>query len=187
MNQAANAARRLNHVEFVHRPGEGDLVLDLFAALGCPCTVSDTPEYGRYVVVQLDGSPHGENDMFVSEAEPEQLALEDALREQIAAAGSPLAQAAAAFQRLQHERPFRATHVGVRIPSIGVLDEVIARLEGLRAGRFAGRLSMGGEMIRTAEESRATSTPMKQIWVWTDVISTGLLAVGQQIELQAYQ
>jgi hypothetical protein len=24
------------------------------------------------------------------------------------------------------------------------------------------------------------------VWLWTDVISTGLLAFGQQIELQAY-
>src|SRR5690606_39073725 len=88
--------RRLNHVECAHRPGEGALAVALFEALGCSCEVIDTPPYGKYIVVSLDGSPHGENDMFASEAEPEQLVLERALAD--AAATSPaLAQAAAGF------------------------------------------------------------------------------------------
>jgi hypothetical protein len=28
---------------------------------------------------------------------------------------------------------------------------------------------------------------MKQIWIWTDIVSTGLLTIGQQFELQAYE
>ena len=82
-DSATATARRLNHVEFVHRPGESELVIDLFEALGCPCHPIDSPPFGKYIVVQMDDSPHGENDIFVTEAEPEQLALEDALRGQI--------------------------------------------------------------------------------------------------------
>jgi hypothetical protein len=178
--------RRLNHVEFAHRPGEGALAVALFEALGCSCEIIDTPPYGKYIVVSLDGSPHGENDMFASEAEPEQLALEQALAD--AAAASPaLAQAAAGFRGLQRDKAFRATHFGLRIPGVAALDEVIARLRALSVGKLAGRLELGLTMKRSAEESRATSSPMKQIWVWTDVISTGLLTTGQQIELQAYE
>lgn len=174
--------RRLNHVEFAHRPGEGALAVALFEALGCSCTVIDTPPYGAYVVVSLDGSPHGQNDMFASEAEPEQLALEAALAGAKAADG-------AAFERfrvLQLERPYRVNHIGLRIPSVPALDETLARLEALKAGALAGRLELGFGMERTLEEARASDTPVKQRWVWTDVISTGLLALGQQIELQAY-
>ena len=172
--------RRLNHVEFAHRPGEGELAVTLFEALGCGCTVIDSPPYGRYIVVSLDGSPHGENDMFASEAEPEQLALEAAL------AGAMAGEAGLGFRRLQREHPFRASHIGLRIPSVVALDQVIARLEELRVGALAGRLELGFGMERTLEEARASDTPVKQRWIWTDLISTGLLAAGQQIELQAY-
>jgi hypothetical protein len=181
------AGHRLNHVEFAHRPGESAMAVALFEALGCSCRVIDTPPYGKYIVVSLDGSPHGENDMFASEAEPEQLALEDTLVRAIAADGSELAHAAAGFRGLQRDKAFRATHIGLRIPSVAALDQVIAKLGALADGEFAGRLELGFTMERSAEEARATDSPMKQMWIWTDVISTSLLAFGQQIELQAYE
>jgi hypothetical protein len=183
---AAGTARRLNHVEMAHRPGESGLVVELFEALGCRCHEVDTEPYGLYVVVELDGSPHGENDIFVSQAEPEQLAFEDALHAQMQAQGSALAEAGEGFLRMQRERPFRATHVGLRSPNVATLDETIARLTALRDGKLGRRLHLGEIITRTPEESLATSAPVKQLWVWTDVMSTGLMTVGQQIELQAY-
>ena len=185
-NSATATARRLNHVEFVHRPGESELVIDLFEALGCPCRQIDSPPFGKYVVVQLDDSPHGENDIFVTEVEAEQLALEDALQGQIDSGHSNLATASARFRLLQKERPYRTTHVGIRVPSVAALDAVIERLGSLSAQKLAGRLDLGLTLSRSADEAHRMSAPMKQIWVWTDVISTGLLSVGQQFELQAY-
>jgi hypothetical protein len=179
--------RRLNHVEFVHRPGESALAVSLFEALGCSCRLIDTPPYGLYVVVDLDGSPHGSNDMFVSQAEPEQLALENVLLERFAAGDDGLAAANTDFRAMMKARAFRATHVGLRLPDIAALDETIDSLAALAAGPLAGRLELGEPVTRTAEESQATSAPMKQLWIWTDVLSTGLLAFGQQIELQAYE
>ena len=189
MDELHNAAtaRRLNHVEFAHRPGEGHLASSLFTALGCQCSEIDTPSYGKYIVVSLDASPHGENDLFVSQAEPEQLALEDALQAQTASGASDLSTAAAQFRRMQRERPYRATHFGLRLPSVTALNDSIARLGALREGSLVGRLELGYTMSRSLEEARATSSPVQQIWVWTDVISTGLLAFGQQIELQTYE
>lgn len=171
---------RLNHVEFAHRPGEETLAVLLLEALGCRCRGIDTPPYGRYVVVDLDGSPHGQNDMFVSEAEPEQLALEQTFGEMMAAPGP------AAFRGLQRERPFRASHVGIRLPSVAALRTAVARLENLASGELARRLELGVPMSRSVAEARATSSPVEQLWIWTDVFSTGLLTFGQMIELQAY-
>ncbi len=176
------SALRLNHVEFAHRPGEGALAVQLFEALGCRCSVIDTPPYGKYIVVSLDGSPHGENDMFASQAEPEQLAFEQAL-----AAAASTSDAAGMFRGLQQQRPFRASHIGIRLPGVSALDAALARLGELAAGNLAGRLELGLGMDRSLEEARATSSPVKQRWIWTDVISTGLLTIGQQIELQAYE
>jgi hypothetical protein len=178
--------RRLNHVEFAHRPGESRMAVALFEALGCSCRVIDTPPYGAYVVVSLDGSPHGENDMFASEAEPEQLAFESALAEAMVADTS-LARTADGFRGLQRDKAFRATHVGLRIPGVAALNAVIADLGKLAKDQFAGRLELGFTMERSREEARATDTPMKQIWIWTDIVSTGLLTIGQQFELQAYE
>jgi len=162
------------------------MAIGLFEALGCSCSVIDTPPYGQYIVVSLDGSPHGENDMFASEAEPEQLALEDALGKAVATDGSELSSASAGFRGLQRDKAFRATHIGMRIPTVAALDSVIERLGVLEEGSLSGRLELGYAMERSPEESRATDAPIKQIWIWTDVISTGLLTFGQQIELQAY-
>ena len=182
---ATNAAgRRLNHVEFVHRPGESELAIALFEAIGCPTYTIDVPPYGKYVVIQLDETP-GENDMFASELEPEQLTLEQALGAQLSSNGA-LAAACKEFRSLQSERPFRATHVGIRLPSVGALDETIARLDALQRGSLSGRLELGTPMSRSAEEAASMSAPLKQLWIWTDIISTGLLAIGQQFELQAY-
>jgi hypothetical protein len=184
-NRADATGRRLNHVEFAHRPGECGLVVDLFRALGCPCFEVDTPPFGKYIVVQLDSSPHGQNDMFVSEAEPEQLAFENALHT-LKNTDARLAVASEQFRRLQKERPYRATHIGIRMPSVDAFDTVVTELAALKAGKLSGRLDVGGILERTAEEAEKISAPVKQVWVWTDVISTGLLVAGQQIELQAY-
>lgn len=173
--------RRLNHVEFAHRPGEGALAVLLFEALGCSCSVIDTPPYGTYVVVSLDGSPHGQNDMFASEAEPEQLALEAAM------AGAGIGGSIECFRTLQRERPYRVNHVGMRLPTVAALNETIERLAALASGALKGRLELGFGMERSLEEARAGDMPVKQLWIWTDVISTGLLSVGQQFELQAYE
>ena len=97
----SGSRRRLNHVEFAYRPDEGTLAIAFFEALGCACEVVDTPEYGAYIVVSLDGSPHGENDMFASQAEPEQLALEDCLTEAIAVPGSPLSRTHREFRGMR--------------------------------------------------------------------------------------
>jgi len=181
-----NTGRRLNHVEFAHRPGEGELVMELFQALGCTCQLIDTPPFGKYIVVGLDGASHGENDIFVTELEAEQLALESVLQRQIDDASSEIAAASAGLRRLQKERPYRATHIGIRFPSVSAFDEVIGCLELLCSNQFAERLELGYGLTRSAEEARSMTAPMKQIWLWTDVISTGLLTFGQQIELQAY-
>jgi hypothetical protein len=134
----------------------------------------------------MDGAPHGENRIFVTELETEQLALETAIQHLIDDPASEIAVASAGVRRLQKERPYRASHIGIRFPSVSAFDETIERLETLCRGQFAGRLEIGLGLSRSAEEARSMMAPVKQIWIWTDIITTGLLTFGQQIELQAY-
>jgi hypothetical protein len=172
---------RLNHVEFAHRPGERHLVIALIEALGCGWYEVDAPPYGDYLVIRLDGSAHGQNDMFASQAEPEQVALEAAL--EISVADDPALQD---FRALQRGRPYRAAHIGLRLSSVAALDAAVGRLRTLAEGALAGRLHLGEVMTCNVAEAKATDAPLKQLWIGTDVISTGLLTFGQQIELQAY-
>jgi hypothetical protein len=130
-------------------------------------------------------SEFGRNDFFASEAEVEQLALEAAIQHQIEAPGSDLAAGYTQYRRMLEQRPYRGSHIGIRLPSVAIYDEVVQRLEGLSAGKFAGRLAIGETTDRLAEEPQP-GLPRKQVWVWTDLISTGLLATGQQIEIQTY-
>jgi hypothetical protein len=175
---------RLNHVEFLHRPGEDSLVVELFESINCQCELIDSPPYGKYIVVHMD-SEFGRNDFFASEAEEEQLALEAAMQRQIDAPGSDLAGGYAQYRRMLDQRPYRGSHIGIRLPSVAAYDEVVHRLEGLSAGTFAGRLTVGDTIQRLDEEPQP-GLPRKQVWVWTDLISTGLLSTGQQIEIQTY-
>ena len=175
---------RLNHVEFLHRPGEAPLVVELFESLNCRCEQIDSPPFGKYIVVRMS-EEYGQNDFFASEAEAEQLALEDALQRYTDAGDSDLATGFAKFRQLLDQRPYRATHIGIRLPSVAVYDEVIQRLESLSAGKLAGRLTLGFSMRHTPEEAKS-GIPVKQVWVWTDLMSTGLLWTGQQIEIQTY-
>jgi hypothetical protein len=176
---------RLNHVEFLHRPGEGALVVELFESINCQCEQIDSPPYGKYIVVHMDAE-FGRNDFFASEAEEEQLALEAAVQRQIDAPGSDLAGGYAHYRRMLQQRPYRGSHIGIRLPTVAVYDEVVQRLEGLSAGTFAGRLTVGDTIQRLDEEPQP-GLPRKQVWVWTDLISTGLLSTGQQIEIQTYR
>jgi hypothetical protein len=175
---------QLNHVEFLHRPGEAPLVIQLFESLNCRCEVIDSPPFGKYIVVRMSDQ-YGQNDFFASEAEEEQLALENALQRYIDAGDSDLALGFAKYRELLDQRPYRATHIGIRLPSVAVYDEVIQRLESLSAGKLAGRLTLGFSMRHTAEEA-LSGIPVKQVWIWTDLMSTGLLSTGQQIEIQTY-
>ena len=70
--------------------------------------------------------------------------------------------------------------------TVADLADLIESMRWIAERELAGRLELGLVMERTVEESRATNSPIKQIWVWTDIVSTGLLAFGQQFELQAY-
>ena len=173
-------ARRLNHLEFVHRPGEHDLVLELFALLGI-----ETNE-GMFIVGAIDppSTNFVDNILAGSQAFPEQLEfdarLSEALREE------PLASAYAAFRERLRVSPQWGTHSGIRFDSleewrttvdrVGAVDEV--------APALSGRVRLEG-VIPPGHPS-SVSTYVHQAFVWTDVIAGTSLAFGQQFELQHF-
>ncbi len=179
----------LNHVEFVYAPGERALVRSFFEALGLrvldPQTDPTPPELGPaagpYLIVYL---AEGDDDLidnivYASEVRPEQWALESALRERLAADGSLRSlqtEHHAAYARM----PQAMTHVGLAYPSTDAVKATMERLAENEAIR--DRLTLSEVYVPGGPGS--VDDRVTQAFVYTDLLSVGLLLGGQQFELQ---
>jgi hypothetical protein len=181
-------SRLLNHSEMFYAPGERALARELFRAIGCrvldpqeeegPADLG--PAANPYLIIFVDPSSTDliDNVMYASEVEPAQWRLEQALREQIAKDASLQARYDdyhACFARY----PQGMTHVGVAMNE-KQLAEAFARIES--TPEFAGRLEIAGPF--RPGESGSVDPRVIQGFIRTDIVSTGFLLAGQQIELQ---
>ena len=169
--------RVLTHVELVYRPGERALAIELFEVLGCR-PVDRGGEYFTSFVEPSDRD-YGTNVLYASEVTPSQWALEQALQ-----AGTELAQPMRDYVEHLRRQPQRSFHFGLRIPERAALEATIERIgiAGEQDPELAGRVAIAG-VFRPGEPGAVTDT-MIQAFVWTDVVASGLLTLGQHIELQ---
>jgi hypothetical protein len=179
----APAARQLNHVELVYRPGERALAARVLELLGC--RVMDTG--GTFLSAFVDAGTDDflNNALYASEVTPEQWELDRSLLEAFARDGDDELGAAgrAYLHRLTNE-PQRSFHFGIRFPELEQLEASLAAIEA--AGRddpeLAGRVAVSG-VFRPGDAGAYTDL-MVQAFVKTDVLASGLLALGQHVELQ---
>jgi hypothetical protein len=182
-------ARLLNHVEFVYAPGERALARTLFEGLGLRVLDPQTdpvpdelgPAGAPYLIVYLDAESHDliDNVFYASEASDAQWRFETALRERMHA-DPELSNLHGGFRAAYSAMPQAMTHVGVGYPNA---DEVKAAMARLRASpELAGRLTLSDVFEPGGPGS--VDDRVVQAFVYTDLISVGLLSGGQQIELQ---
>jgi hypothetical protein len=170
--------RRLNHVEFVYCPGERDLVLALFDLLDLE---AGEAHGGRFLMGGIDRTDPLDNFVTGSEVSPEQWvfdqALTNALRE------GPLATAFGGYQALLGRAPQCGMHFGISYESLDEWEATVARVRDVDAHTpaLADRVQLRG--VYRPGELGAISEITCQAFVWTDVIASGSLALGQQIEL----
>lgn len=173
------AAQKLNHVEFVHRPGERALVRKLFDLLGF--ATQETHE-GRYVMGIIHAGETGA-DSFIAgrEVRGEQWAFDQQLSE--ALGQGALADSLAQYRRMLVEKPQDGMHFGIHFDTAARWEATVARIEAVEREipELAGRVRLE-RAFRPGDPDHEFS--LRQAFVWTDVISTGSLAFGQQIELQ---
>lgn len=175
------AARRLNHMEFVYRPGERDLVLALFDLLGFQ---KHDEHGGVFLLGFIDSTEPADNFVAGSEVKPEQWefdqALADALRQE------PLATAFDGYKKLLERDPQWGMHVGIRFESLDEWEETVARVGdvGVHAPVLADRVTLRG--VYRPGEPGAMSSSVYQAFIWTDVLASGSLAFGQQLELTVH-
>lgn len=175
------AAKQLNHVEFVHRPGERKLVRSLFGLLGLDMLeVMD----GEYVIGVIDPATWNEanNENYIAgrEVRAEQWAFDSSLAE--ALKHEPLAATLATHEQVLADKPQDGMHFGIHFDTVENWDAAVARIEAVdsNAPELSGRVRMLRAFRPTDPDSEFG---LRQAFVWTDVISTGTLAFGQRIEL----
>lgn len=173
--------RLLNHVELVYAPGERALAAQLFETLGC--RVVDNG--GAWLAAKIDGesSDLRNNVLYASEVTPEQWRFEQALRR--AAGAGELAAAESSYRALLAERPQLAPHFGIRYPTPAAWQATIERLRILGGGALSGRIEVSGVFTPGRPNAGPDDTDvLMQAFLRTDLAATGLLTLGQHIELQ---
>jgi len=180
-----DAARRLNHVEMVYRPGERELATRVFELLGL--RVSDPG--GPWMFARIDPAigDVANNACYASEMTPEQWALEQALAEALAADGDHdsrgVGSAALGYLERLRGEPQRSFHFGIRLLDRDDFDATLERIrDAEREPELAGRVALIG--VYHPDEPGALAKGMIQAFVRTDVVAAGLLAFGQHVELQ---
>jgi hypothetical protein len=180
-SDSAPAARRLNHVEMVYRPGERELAKRVFELLGC----KPVDRGGTFVssLVDPDSDDFSNNVVYASEVTAEQWDLECALVAELEGDTAVGKTARAYLARLAGE-PQRSFHFGMRLPTLEALEAAVARVRDASSSDpdLKGRVHVSG-VFHPGDPGAYTDT-MVQAFVRTDVVAAGLLAFGQHIELQ---
>ena len=173
----ARPARQLNHVEMLYRPGERELASRVLALFGC----EPLDRGGHWFTVFIDPSPdprdYVSNVLYASEMTPAQWELEQAVEAGIGGHRQ-------VYLDFMREQPQHSTHFGVRVAEREALDAIIQRVRaaGDDDPELRGRVRVAG--VFEPDAPGAIATTMVQAFLWTDVVASGLVTLGQHIELQ---
>jgi hypothetical protein len=175
-----------NHVEMVHRPGEAHLVRKLLSLLGFEPVTSPA----LFAGVTWTSTP--DKILWVSEVTAEQWAFEQWLQGQLKESGTAESRAYAENLKVQ---PQKYSHFGLGQTSLAQWESVVARLREAAANdpELKGRISL--PLVARPEDKGSVcddtggkiGRTLYQAFLRTDLISTGLLTLGQAIEIQHYR
>jgi hypothetical protein len=190
--------RALGHVALAVGPGDGPAAAELLRLLGLDVTdngPSKTGDPWYTAPVDRDTFVGLENLFFVVPVSEAQLRLEAAIGEQLADTDE-----LADFLGSKREQPESASHGALAFRDLDTLEEVVLGLldaadEAPLAGRVHVRVfrARGGyddvdermaasELFADADDVAFVDRTV-QVFVQTDIVSTGLLLLGQTIEL----
>jgi len=179
----------LSHLELIYAPGERGLAATLLRALGFrvldpqtdPIPANLGPAAAPFLIVYLDPRSDDvfDNVFYVSEVSASQRRFEAALRERFAA-DDELARLHEELRAAYAESPQGMTHIGVGFATAEEIERVCERVA--REPDLAGRVVVSP--VYRPGGPGSLDDRVVQAFVYTDVVATGLLCAGQQIELQ---
>ena len=182
-------AKMLSHLELVYAPGERALARTLLEALGFrvldprtdPIPENLGPAAAPYLIVYVDPRSDDvfDNVLYVSEVTGPQRRFEEALRARLAEDGE-LERLHADLRAAYAKTPQGMTHLGIGFASAEELERACERVRA--APGLAGR-AVVSPVYRPGGPG-SLDDRVVQAFVYTDVVATGLLCAGQQMELQ---
>jgi hypothetical protein len=196
----------LGHLALHYRPGDGERARQLFECLGARLEDNGPPGFCS-IVFDPAAWNYVDNVMYLSQAGTVKLALEDAITEGLRIGEADEDPRAAAFRDLRVSSPESLDHVGIRYASFEELERAVLALAQATApgGPLEGRATVTKYRARAGQDSKIdklmeTSPIFRdhdddgtaftdygvQVFVRTDLCTTGLFALGQTIELDYY-
>jgi hypothetical protein len=202
----ANATAILGHVAIHYRPGDYDQARLLFESLGAHME-ENGPKGFCTIVFDRDGWNYVDNVMYLSQAGSVKLGLEAAIAESLHLGEADEDPRATAFREMRSSSPESLDHIGIRYASFEELEGAVLALEAATApgGALEGRVVVTKFRARAGQDAHADevmeTSPLfrdhddqgpaftdygVQVFVKTDLCTTGLFALGQTIELDYF-
>lgn len=191
----------LGHIAIHYRPGDYELARLLFESVGAHLE-ENGPKGFCTIVFDRDGWNYVDNVMYLSQAGATKLELEAAITESLRIGEPDEDPRATAFRDMRSSSPESLDHIGIRYASFEELEQAVLALEavtgpgGALEGRavvtkFRARPGQADDVMANSpifQESDGTSFADHgvQVFVKTDLCTTGLFALGQTIELDYF-
>ena len=196
----------LGHLALHYRPGDFEPARALFEALGAHLE-DNGPAGFCTIVFGREGWNYVDNVMYLGQAGPVKLGLEAAVTESLRIGTDDEDPRATAFRNMRDSSPESLDHVGIRYASFEELERAVLALQDATApgGALEGRAVVTKYRARAGQDEAidaqmATSPIFRdhdeagtsfadygvQVFVKTDLCTTGLFAMGQTIELDYF-
>ena len=196
----------LGHLALHYRPGDRERSRLLFECLGARLEDNGPPEFCS-IVFDPAGWNYVDNVMYLSQAGAAKLALEEAITEGLHIGQADEDPRATAFRDLRVSSPEALDHVGIRYATFEELERAVLALADATApgGLLEGRATVTKYRARAGQDPKIdqlmdTSPIFRdrdddgtaftdygvQVFVRTDLCTTGLFALGQTFELDYY-
>jgi hypothetical protein len=196
----------LGHLALHYRPGDFEQTQLLFETLGAHLE-HNGPDGFFTVVFARDGWNYVDNVMYLGVAGPVKLGLEQAITESLHLGTDDEDPRATAFRDTRGSSPESLDHVGIRYASFEELERAVLALTEATApgGALEGRAVVTKYRARAGQDdaidAQMAASPIfrdndehgtsfadygVQVFVETDLCTTGLFALGQTIELDYF-
>jgi hypothetical protein len=202
----STASATLGHLALHYRPGDFGLARLLFETLGAHLE-DNGPDGFCTVVFDHHQWNYVDNVIYLAQAGPVKLGLEEAITESLHLGTDDEDPRATAFRETRGSSPESLDHVGIRYASFEELERAVLALTEATApgGALEGRAVVTKYRARAGQDdgidAQMAASPIfrdndedgtsfadygVQVFVKTDLCTTGLFALGQTIELDYF-
>lgn len=172
----------LNHFEAMHRPGDRELAMEFLEALNLAVVELSFTATTKLIAVHIDQDDrdYTNNVIFLHQMGPAHAAL-DALIQDRFKTDPELQAAYTQVRESMRTGPGGTPHFGLRYRSMEALESVMDQLRDKVSEPLKGRVTVTEMPAYPAKEGMPD---IKQVFVYTDVLTTAPAGYGQLIELQ---